>query len=142
MWQSKNKSTAQPDINCMDSNHAECNDPIFKCFEYAYAAEKKKKEVPEFQEEYEKIAENCRKLSAQLLDQCNKKSEIDQILHESAGSSKYFRNIDEMKYPRLRLAIEHNHKGGKISEDTFIFVSSPKETIKEDIRNSSSMILL
>ena len=110
----------------MDSNHAECNDPIFKCFEFAYAAEKKQKEIPEFQEEYEKIAENCRKLSAQLLDQCNKKGEIDQILHESAGSSKYFRNIDEMKYPRLRLAIEHNHKGGKISEDTFIFVPSPK----------------
>ena len=120
-WQSKNESIAQPDINCKDPNHAECNDPIFKCFEYACEADKKKKEVPEFQEEYEKIAKNCRKLSAQLLDQCNKKSEIDQILHESAGSSKYFRNVEKMKYPRLRLAIEHNHKGGKISK--YIFTS-------------------
>ena len=105
----------------MDSNHAECNDPIFKCFEYAHAAEKKKKEVPEFQEEYEKIAENCRKLSAKLLDQCNKKGEIDKILHESAGSSKYFRNVEEMKYPRLRLAIEHNHKGAK-SQKILLFL--------------------
>ena len=31
-------------------------------------------------------------------------------MKESAGSTKYFRFAKEMKYPRLRLAIEHNHK--------------------------------
>ena len=32
------------------------------------------------------------------------------ILQESTGANKYFRHLNYMKYPRLRLAIEHNHK--------------------------------
>ena len=66
--------------------------------------------VPEYRQEYEKIALHCRELSVELLDHCNKTTEIDRILRESGSSSKYFRNSDDMTYPRLRLAIEHNHK--------------------------------
>ena len=66
--------------------------------------------VPEYREEYEEIAEHCCKLSVQLLEQCNNTEEVQILLQESSGSSKYFRYSKEMKYPRLRLAIEHNHK--------------------------------
>ena len=66
--------------------------------------------VPEYREEYEEIAEHCCNLSVQLLEQCNNTKEVQILLQESAGSSKYFRDSKEMKYPRLRLAIEHNHK--------------------------------
>ena len=66
--------------------------------------------IPEYREEYEEIAQNCRDFSVQLLDQCANTSEVHVILKESAGSSKYLRYSKHMKYPRLRLAIEHNHK--------------------------------
>ena len=56
------------------------------------------------------IAEKCRKLSVKLLDQCQNTDEVDKLLSENVGSSKYFRFSKEMKYPRLREAIEHNNK--------------------------------
>ena len=56
------------------------------------------------------MANQCYKLSVQLLEQCNNTEEVQILLQESAGSSKYFRHFNEMKYPRLRLAIEHNQK--------------------------------
>ena len=37
-------------------------------------------------------------------------TEIDRILREPGCSYKYFRNLDDMTYPRLRLAIEQSHK--------------------------------
>ena len=81
-----------------------------RCFEYAHLADRLSNSVPEYRQEYEKIALHCRELSVELLDHCNKTTEIDRILRESGCSSKYFRNSDDMTYPRLRLAIEHNHK--------------------------------
>ena len=56
------------------------------------------------------MANQCYKLSVQLLEQCNNTEEVQILLQESAGSSKYIRHFNEMKYPRLRLAIEHNRK--------------------------------
>ena len=82
----------------------------FRFFEYAKLADEKAKTNPEYQEEYEGIARNCRKLSADLLSQCNKTSEIKQLLDEISGSSNYFRDYKEMKHPRLRLALEQNHR--------------------------------
>ena len=82
----------------------------FRFFEYAKLADEKAKTNPEYQEEYEGIARNCRKLSADLLGQCNKTSEIKQLLDEISGSSNYFRDYKEMKHPRLRLALEQNHR--------------------------------
>ena len=64
----------------------------------------------EYRQEYEKIAQHCRELSVELLDNCNKTTEIDRILREPGCSYKYFRNLDDMTYPRLRLAIEQSHK--------------------------------
>ena len=39
-----------------------------------------------------------------------KKAPRKKIMQESTGANKYFRHSSYMKYPRLRLAIEHNHK--------------------------------
>ena len=66
--------------------------------------------VHEFREECNEIARQCRQLSVQLLEQCVNIEEVQVLLKENAGSSKYFRNTEEMKYPRLKLAIEHNNK--------------------------------
>ena len=98
-----------PDVNCYNLNHIECNDPIFRFFEYAKLADRKAKTNLDYQKEYEKIAKHCRELSADLLTKCNKTSEIEQVLDEVSGSSNYFRYYHEMKYPRLRLSLEQHH---------------------------------
>ena len=72
----------------------------FRCFEYAHLADRLSNSVPEYRQEYEKIALHCRELSVELLDHCNKTTEIDRILRESGCSSKYFRNSEDMTYPR------------------------------------------
>ena len=82
----------------------------YRCFDLAKLACEYADQIPEYREEYEEIAQQCRKLSVELLDQCNETSEVQLILQESTGANKYFRHSSYMKYPRLRLAIEHNHK--------------------------------
>ena len=97
-----------PSMNC--KIHAECNDPIFRCFDLANIAKEYAKSVPECREEYEEISKQCHQLSVQLLEQCTSTGEVQILLKEGAGSSKYLRHANQMEYPRLRLAIEHNHK--------------------------------
>ena len=97
-----------PSLDCQD--HLECNDPIFKCFDLAKMATIYAQHIPEYKDEYEEIANQCHEFSVQLLDECANTEEVQILLEESAGSSKYFRFTNEIKYPRLRLAIEHNHK--------------------------------
>ena len=86
-----------PDVNCYNMNHIECNDPIFRFFEYAKLADRKAKTNLDYQKEYEKIAKHCRELSADLLTKCNKTSEIEQVLDEVSGSSNYFRYYNEIQ---------------------------------------------
>ena len=95
----------------------------FRCFDLAKLACEYADKIPEYREEYEEIAQQCRNLSVELLDQCKKTSEVQLILQETTGASKYFRNSSFMKYPRLRLAIEHNHKEfvGKKPIEAYIF---------------------
>ena len=97
-----------PNLNC--HIHLECNDPIFICFELANLAKGRIQFMPEYREEYEEISNQCRNLSVQLLDQCPNSQAVQTLLKESAGAYKYFRYTDEMMYPRLRLALEYNHK--------------------------------
>ena len=97
-----------PIMNC--NIHLECNDPIFICFELANLAKGRVQVMPEYREEYEEISNQCRNLSVQLLDQCPNSQAVQTLLKESAGAYKYFRYTDEMMYPRLRLAMEYNHK--------------------------------
>ena len=97
-----------PNMKCQD--HMECSDPIFRCFDLAKLANEYADKVHEFREECNEIARQCRQLSVQLLEQCVNIEEVQVLLKENAGSSKYFRNTEEMKYPRLKLAIEHNNK--------------------------------
>ena len=101
-------SNYKPDLNCKD--HVECNDPIFKCFELAKLAKGYANENPESREEYDTISDECSQLSVKLLEQCNDINEVQILLTESAGSCKYFRFGKDIVYPRLRVAIEHNHK--------------------------------
>ena len=86
------------------------NEFSYRCFDLAKLACEYADRIPEYREEYTEIAQQCRKLSVELLDQCNETSEVQLILQESTGANKYFRHSSSMKYPRLRLAIEHNHK--------------------------------
>ena len=96
-----------PSLNCR--THLECNDPIFRCFDLAKLAIEHAEHIPEYREEYEEISNQCRQLSVHLLAQCTSTEEVKTLLKESAGSTKYFRFAKDMEYPRLRLAIEHNH---------------------------------
>ena len=97
-----------PSLSCQD--HLECNDPVFKCFDLAKIARMYAEHIPEYKPEYEEIADQCQKFSVQLLDECANTEEVKVLLEEPAGSTKYFRFANEIKYPRLRLAIELNHK--------------------------------
>ena len=49
-------------------------------------------------------------MSAHILDQCKETKEFEEILKQPGGPTKYYTNSNEMCYPRLRLAIEDNHK--------------------------------
>ena len=98
----------RPRMHCR--SHVECNDPLFRCFDLAKLASEYADRIPEYREEYEDIAKQCRRLSVEILDQCSDTDEVQTILKEVAGATKYFRYAKYIKYPRLRLAIEHNHK--------------------------------
>ena len=90
--------------------HVECNDPIFRCFDLARWAKSYASHVHEYRNEYEAIAQECLNLSVKILDQCSDTKEVEMLLKEPAGCSKYLRKADYIKYPRLLLAIEHKHK--------------------------------
>lgn len=81
----------KPNLDCRQ--HVECNDPISRCFDLAKMASEYADSIPEYRAEYEEIAGQCRKLSVQLLDQCIDTQEVQTLLAESAGSSKYFRYL-------------------------------------------------
>jgi hypothetical protein len=88
----------------------ECNDPILRCFDLAKMASDRALAVPEYRREYADVADSCRKLSVQLLGLCEDSTEVQQLLAEDAGASKYFRYVKLLSFPRLNMAIEHNHK--------------------------------
>ena len=78
--------------------HPECNDPIFRCFDLAKAASKMANKTPEYRSEYEEVARHCRKFSVQLLNQCVHTDEVQTLLSESSGTSKYFRYTESIRY--------------------------------------------
>ena len=77
--------------------HPECNDPIFRCFDLAKAATKMANKTPEYRSEYEEIARQCRNFSVQLLNQCVHTDEVQTLLSESSGTSKYFRYTESIR---------------------------------------------
>ena len=85
---------------------------ILSCrsFELAQLAKAYGDNVPEYRFEYEDIVTQCKLLSSELLNQCNESKEVHELLNMKSGVTKYFRYSDQMKYPILRLAIEHNNK--------------------------------
>ncbi len=99
----------RPNPDCR--RHMECNDPIYRCFDLARFASEASKAKPEFRTEYRRVADACRDLAVEVLKQCAGAEEIDSVFQEKSASIKYFRQRTPfMKYPRLRLAVEHSHK--------------------------------
>ena len=96
--------------------HPECNDPIYACLDLASLGSKLAERMPEYGEEYQEISKMAKKLPVQLLDQCSNTKDVNLLLDEDSGSKKYFKSFQSvqigkaMKYPRLMLAIEMNHK--------------------------------
>ncbi len=92
-------------------HHLECNDPIYRCFDLARLAYECSSSWPEYRTECMEVARSCRLLSAEILDQCRNSREVSVLLQEKVASTRYFKGYTSaMKFPRVRLAIEHNHK--------------------------------
>ena len=83
---------------------------FLRCFDIAKNASDSASMVPEYRSKYKEISDLCRKTSVDILDQCRSTSEVTLLLTEHAGSARYFRNLDMISHPRLRMAVEHHHK--------------------------------
>ncbi len=93
------------------AHHMECNDPVYRCFDLARYASEGAKRVPEFRTEFTQVAQECRTLAARMLDGCASAGEVTTLLEEKAASSKYFwYHTQYVRFPRIRLAVEHSHK--------------------------------
>ena len=106
-----------PFSNC--KLHLECNDPIYTCIDLASLGTSLAYRTPEFSAEYLYISDEAKSLTVKLLDQCSSTKDVETLLEEDSGSRKYFNfsnrrkyisSGQEMKYPRLKLAIDLNHK--------------------------------
>ncbi len=92
-------------------HHLECNDPIYRCFDIARLTYEASQIYPEYRTEFMEIAKRCRSLATKILSQCKNSKEVSVLLQEKTASTKYFKEFTtSMKFPRVRLAIEHNHK--------------------------------
>ncbi len=102
-------SKYEPNPDCV--YHLECNDPIYRCFDLARMASQGAKHLPQYKKEFDEICTNCRLLSAEILDGCGSEEDVATIFEEKTASKKYFKmHTDFMACPRLRVAIEHNHR--------------------------------
>ena len=100
--------------------HIECNDPIFFCFDIAKLCHDFGEKAPEYGEECKVLSNDLIDFSVQLLDHCCNIEEVELLLSEKAGLSKYMRFVGEdmeqdgnlmfFKHPRLTLATELNYK--------------------------------
>ena len=106
-----------PISNCRQ--HLECNDPIYTCIDLASLGHKLAVRTPEFSVEYLAITEQAKSLTVKLLDQCSSTKDVETLLEENSGSRKYFNFYNkgrylssgqDMKYPRLKLAMDLNHR--------------------------------
>ncbi len=52
------------------TDHPECNDPIYRCFEMASATSNYAHEIPEYREEYLEVSDAFNELAVELLEQC------------------------------------------------------------------------
>ena len=100
--------------------HIECNDPIFLCFDIAQLCHDFGEKTPEYSEECKILSNDLIDFSVHLLDHCCNIEEVELLLSEKAGLSKYMRFVGEdleqdgnlmfYKHPRLTLATELNYK--------------------------------
>ena len=98
--------------------HIECNDPINVCFDLAKLCSDFGQRAPEYGNECKNISNDVINFSVDLLQQCSNSKEVEMLLRERAGLTKYMRfvNMDVeghqmfFKYPRLTVAVELNFK--------------------------------
>ena len=98
--------------------HIECNDPIYLCFGMAKLCIDFGNRAPEYSEECKNMSTQIIEFSVKLLHQCCNTEEVELLLSEKSGLSKYMRFVDKdvggegfiFKYPRLVLAAELNYK--------------------------------
>ena len=98
--------------------HIECNDPIYLCFDMAKLCIDFGNRASEYSEECKNMSTQIIEFSVKLLHQCCNTEEVELLLSEKSGLSKYMRFVDKdvggegfiYKYPRLVLAAELNYK--------------------------------
>ena len=99
--------------------HIECNDPIYVCFDLAKLCSDFGHRAPEYGEELKNMANDVINLSVNVLQQSSNTEEVEILLSEKVGLTKYMRFVDFdveggqmmiFKYPRLILAAELNYK--------------------------------
>ena len=56
------------------------------------------------------LAQQCKRLATEILDSCAGLNEVRVLLQEKAGAKKFFKYVEQYKYPQLTLAVEHKHK--------------------------------
>ena len=56
------------------------------------------------------LAQQCKKVATEILDSCAGLNEVRILLKEKAGAQKFFKYVENYKYPQLTLAVEHKHK--------------------------------
>ncbi len=98
-----------PNQDC--SQHLECNDPLYRCFDLAKLARKGSKYLPQYRSEFDAIGRRCQEFSAEILSKCDDADQVKTIMEEQYGSMKYFGpQSHSIQSPRLRVAITDNHK--------------------------------
>ena len=90
--------------------HAECVDPISRCFDLDQSCKKAAKTLPEYKNECEEITKDVNEFAVKLLNECINSQEVERLLSERSGASRYFRFSHTIKYPRLYQAIEYKGK--------------------------------
>ena len=81
-----------------------------RCFYLSRKVEEYASRNPVEREECKEIIQRFKDMSFELLDQCNNTDEVQIILEDHTGTSKFFSYAQNMVLPTLQMAIEHNHK--------------------------------
>ncbi len=97
-----------PVLNC--TRHLECNDPVTSCLILAKECSDLAALNPEHRNAYKAVKQACHDVIIGLLDVCRNSADITLLMEEDSCARKYFHHSHLMRYPLLRLALEHNFK--------------------------------
>jgi hypothetical protein len=97
-----------PSLRC--TKHIECNDPVSRCFIISKLCVDYSASHPDRRQGYDAVSKSCQSLAVQMLEQCASVDEVELLLREKASAARFFSHGKFLTYPRLRLAVELNHK--------------------------------